>query len=218
MSEASKQIFWLDDGNAWIEGKETWVDLGYVPTRYTSTEFEFIILGPTTRYRNSGQPAGFTTDLIGTPDVIIGHMGTSDSNDWRVMNTAQKGWFFDAGNSRISSAGDLASRALWYHVLAGPGCTLDVKDNYSAETTFSGSLANSTIKLFSESPTCTSSNTSGDYAWLGFKYIKIFENDVLKMDLVPAKQGARACFYDKLDGSTYFGLNKDLTYHIKDLS
>ena len=45
MSEASREIFWLDDSNAWIEGKETWVDLGYVPTRYTSAEFEFCICG-----------------------------------------------------------------------------------------------------------------------------------------------------------------------------
>lgn len=55
MSEASKQIFWLEDGNAWIEGKETWVDLGYVPTRYTSAEFEFCMLGPSTRLLSVNQ-------------------------------------------------------------------------------------------------------------------------------------------------------------------
>lgn len=218
MSEASKQIFWLDDGNAWIEGKETWVDLGYVPTRYTSAEFEFCICGPTTRYRNSGQPIGFTTDLVGTPDVILGHMGSSDSNDWRMMNTMQKGWYFDAGNSRVQTTGDLAARNIWYHCNIGPDCKLEVDSVVQQQTSFSGSLANSTIKLFSESPTCTSTNTSGDYAWLGFRYVKIFENDVLKMDLVPAKADGKACFFDKFDGSTYFGLNKDLTYHAKDLS
>lgn len=218
MSEASREIFWLDDGNAWIEGKETWVDLGYVPTRYTSAEFEFCICGPTTRFRSTNQSLRFTQEPIGTPDVIVGHFGTSDSNDWRMfVHGANFTICADAGNARTETSLKLNETRVWHHCILGEGCQLKI-DEHIQQASFSGSLANSSIKLFSESPTCTSTNTSGDYGWLGFRYVKIFENDVLKMDLVPAKQGARACFYDKLDGSTYFGLNKNLTYHAKDLS
>ena len=213
MSESSKQIFWLDGGNAWIEGKETWVDLDYVPTRYTSAEFEFCICGPTTRYRSTNQSLRFTQEPLATPDVIVGHMGTSDSNDWRMfVHGANFTMCVDVSNARTESSVKLNETLVWHHCIIGPECKLEF-DTLVQQATFSGSLAtSSTIKLFSESPTCTSSNTSGDYGWLGFKYVKIFESGVLKMDLVPAKQGARACFYDKLDGSTYFGLNRDLVY------
>ena len=204
--------------------RRPWVDLGYVPTRYTSAEFTFCMLGPTTRFRTSPQSINWTTILVGTPDVVIGHLGTSDSNDWRLMcaggnSVAEQGWYCDSGNSRIQYYPDsqyMANR--WYHAVIGPGCKLQIDDRVYEETTFTGSLANSTIKLFSESPTCTSTNTSGDYGWLGFRYVKIFENDILKMDLIPAKANGKACFFDTIDGSTYFGLNKDLTYHAKDLS
>ena len=218
MSEASKQIFWLDDGNAWIEGKETWVDLGYVPTSSTRAEFEFCICGPTTRFRSTNQSLRFTQEPIGTPDVIVGHFGTSDNNDWRMfINGGDFNLNVDYGNARATSSKKFNEVGIWHKSIIGPGCYGKL-DDVELRGSTSGSLANSTIKLFSESPTCTSSNTSGDYGWLGFKYVKIFEGDVLKMDLVPAKKEGVACFFDKLDGKTYFGLNKSLTFKTKDLT
>ncbi len=218
MSEASREIFWLDDGNVWIEGKETWVDLGYVPTRYTSAEFEFCICGPTTRFRSTNQSLRFTQEPIGTPDVIVGHFGTSDSNDWRMfVHGANFTVCADAGNARTETSLKLNETMVWHHCILGMGCYLKI-DDLTQQAAFTGSLANSTIKLFSESPTCTSSNTSGDYAWLGFRYVKIFENDVLKMDLVPAKKDGVACFFDKISNNAYFGLNKPLVFNVKELA
>lgn len=218
MSEASKQIFWLDDGNAWIEGKETWVDLGYVPTRYTSAELEFCICGPTIRFRSTNQSLRFTQEPIGTPDVIVGHFGTSDSNDWRMfVHGANFTICADAGNARTETSLKLNETMVWHHCILGMGCYLKI-DDLIQQAAFTGSLANSTIKLFSESPTCTSLNTSGDYAWLGFKYVKIFESDDLKMDLVPAKKDGVACFFDKISSNAYFGLNKPLVFNVKELA
>ena len=212
MELAVRQILWKENKNAWIEGKDTWVNLGYVPTSTTKAEFEFCICGAPTKYRSSSQPSNWS-QWIGTPDLIIGHMGTSDSNDWRLANNQNNnGWLCDVGSARVGPAMALETNK-FYHCIIGTGCKIKVDSDIDQSTTMTGSIANSTIKLFSESPTCTSSNTSSFYAWLGFKYVKIFENDTLVMDLIPAKKEGIACFYDKISTNAFFGLNNALILH-----
>ena len=213
MNIAEKFTSWTNNNNAWIEGKNTWVDIGYVPTRYTKAEFEFCLLGPAIRYRSNGQPNTYTTEAAGTPDLIIGHMGTSDSNDWRIATGSDRSWFIDSGSARATTSEYSIEKNIWYKCIVGPQCKFEIDGRFLIQSSFYGSLANSNIKLFSESPTCTSSNTSGFYAWLGFKYVKIFENDVLIMDLVPLKKNNIACFYDKISTNSFFGLNDQLIIH-----
>lgn len=221
MNEALKNIFWRKNQDAWIEGNATWVDLGYTPTNSTHVEFEIMFLGPATRFRDSQE-----LHNIGTPDVIVGHMGTSDNNDWRIFSACavdENGtysitrMYVDIGSNRDFADLQADKRMyanVWYHVIIGQDkCHVDgIMDiNLHAGTP----AQTQTLKLFSENPASVSTNKPGSYAWLGFKYVKVFEGDTLMMDLIPYLDSGKACFINTLDGEKYFGLNKELIYHRK---
>lgn len=220
MSEASKNIFWPESQDAWIEGKATWVDLKYVPTNSTSVEFEMAFLGPVTLFRDSPY-----FHNIGSGEVLIGHMGTADSNDWRMFSacgddgdgTYSIGRIYaDIGSGRAQA--DLPADKhmyanTWYHGTIGPGCKCHVDGILDVSSSTIGTpAAGQTIKLFSENPASVSSNAPTAYAWLGFKYVKVYESGVLKMELRPGKQDSKACFIDNVSGQAFFGLVANLKY------
>lgn len=86
MNEGSKMVFWHEDCEPWIEGKETWIDLGYVPTLQTRCEFEICFLGYGTL-----MPGRTLWAKLGSTDIWVGHMGTSDNNDWRLFGAPKLG-------------------------------------------------------------------------------------------------------------------------------
>lgn len=147
MSEASKNIFWPESQDAWIEGKATWVDLKYVPTNSTSVEFEMAFLGPVTLFRDSPY-----FHNIGSGDVLIGHMGTTDSNDWQMFSACglvddvyKIGTIYtDIGSARaIGSlqAGKYGVVNTWYHGIIGPGCKCHIDGILDASSSTSGTPA-----------------------------------------------------------------------------
>lgn len=87
MNEGSKIIFWHEDGEPWIEGKETWVDLGYVPTLQTRCEFVIAFLG----MGGITQTGQTSNCALGSYDIWLGHMGTHDGNDFRIFGAHQLG-------------------------------------------------------------------------------------------------------------------------------
>lgn len=225
MSVASKNIFWSESQDAWIEGKATWVDLKYVPTNNTSVEFEMAFLGPITLFRDSQY-----FHNIGSGDVLIGHMGTTDSNDWRMFSACGDDGdgiysinriYVDTGSGRAYTDPPADKRMhtnIWYHGTIGPGCKCHIDGILDASSSTSGTPSQSqTIKLFGENPASVSSNQPTAYAWLGFKYIKVYESGVLKMELRPGKRDGKACFIDSISGQAFFGLAADLKYRTDEL-
>ena len=209
----------------WIEGRRTYVDLGIIPTWTTKLETELILLGNpySVKYGEDIEYDSNNSNMYlpyGSSDAIVGHMGSSDSNDWRMFtgnvnaSTKNGSLYFDAGYNRCQKD-DIALGNIWTNVILGTGCKFQFKNanaNGTVTNSQSGSINSRTVKLFGD-PTNTVSHCSRLCAWAGFRYVKIWQDNVLVRDFVPGRSNGQGCFKCKITGTECFGELEPLAYH-----
>ena len=168
-----------------------------------------------TQYINTGVKPNTNTkvrlkfkNLVITGNVIIGYMGSGDSNDWRFFNATSKA-YFDVINSRINTSGAAINANVNYEIELG---------NYYIKNLITGTnIISGSSKTYTGDRAITL-NGDKSFSQNIFYYVKIFDGNTLIRDFVPVRVGTVGYLFDKVNrqlygnaGSGAFTLGPDIT-------
>ena len=154
-----------------------WIDTGFTPTVNTRVQFKF----KNTHY--SG-------------DVVIGYFNDSDIEDWRFF-TYQGNPYFDIPGGTVSGQRIVNNN---FTLVEGDIYELELGNFYIKDLTTNQNIDGVSTRIFTANDTiklnyCNKNKQISSNVWY---YVKIYESDVLVLDLIPVRVGQIGYMYDKI--------------------
>lgn len=208
MLPGARQFFCGDSGPRAIVGLGSCVDTGVaVDSPDTEVECTLRLLGDIYIFAQNIQNYNRPAHRFSPPDVIVGHLGTNDENDFRFFAAI----LFDAGATRssVSLGDDLVGFWRSFHTIGlGRECYVDGRLVASpGEYSMRDVSPLPTIHVFgAEGQTPGSTNAPGANIFAAVTSLVIRKSGVDVMRLVPDPAGAPA-FVDEVGRGRYRSVN-----------